>query len=311
VLNEEHSYGGYYLQYTLLGIAAAIIYAANVSALLNAVSLFVFTMCVFFVIILIIYSISLRRIVSPVSTEKYVYHSQPLPALESSSVPVKINHEGRYLPQVRYLGIHSQSFINYKHVSVIGIGSVGALVTELLCRAGVGTLTLIDPSRDEHDSVAGSRAGAVEERLKGVNSHTTVQAHLVNLHEQNLQLIECDLVIECTDDFDTKERINRYCIAHAIPWILCSVHGDSGFLKVILKGTPCLTCFEDALDRKPGIATEAISAHLAAALITTEALKVLSHRDPESNLIGFNLSELAIKKIPVSRNRRCITCGPH
>jgi molybdopterin/thiamine biosynthesis adenylyltransferase len=307
--SEESHYGGYYIQYTLLGIAAAVIYSLDASELLNAVAIFVFTMCVFFVMILIIYSLGARRVRMAELESVGGYGAENMPGIESRSLAPKLSHEGRYSPQVLYLGIHSQSFINHKSVAVIGSGSVGAHVAELLARAGVGTITLMDPRRDERNTLATHRAGIVEERLQRINSSIHVQAHLVNLHDRNVNLIAGDLVIDCTDDFETKERINRISLTQGIPWILCSVHGDAGFLKVIRKGTPCLMCFSDALDRNPGQSTEPVTAHFAASLIVSEALKVLSHRDPDKNLIGFNTSELTIKMIPVNRNRHCSACG--
>jgi adenylyltransferase/sulfurtransferase len=142
----------------------------------------------------------------------------------------------RYSRQILYpgIGIDGQKKLQSSHVALIGCGATGAAAASLLARAGVGTLTLIDRDYveesnlqrqvlfDEEDArLALPKAEAARRKIALFNSEISVRAQVTDLVPANIHaLLEgADLVLDATDNFETRYLINDYAVEQGKPWI--------------------------------------------------------------------------------------------
>jgi molybdopterin/thiamine biosynthesis adenylyltransferase len=244
-----------------------------------------------------------------------------------------ISDADRYSRQILFapIGQSGQQLLARAHVAIVGVGATGAATASLLARAGVGRLTLIDrdfvePSNlqrqmlfDEDDARASlPKAEAARRHLARINSNIRVDAHIADLVPANApDLLNADLVLDCTDNFETRYLINDLCVRDHRPWIYAAAVGAYAATMNILPKrlqapdpatppllptthyslpTSCLAClFPSAPSgnvdtcETAGILSTAVN--LAASLQVTEALKYLTHQ-PEAmrrTLLSFDL----------------------
>lgn len=204
----------------------------------------------------------------------------------------------RYSRQVLYPGIGEtgQQKLRQSHVTLIGCGATGAAAASLLARAGVGKLTLIDrdyvePSNlqrqvlfDESDAAAAlPKAEAARRKIALFNSDVSVEAHIADLVPGNIRelLANADLVLDATDNFETRYLLNDYAVEQNLPWIYAAAVGAYAVSMNVLPGeTACLACIFPKPPSGPvetcdtaGILNTAVN--LAASIEVTEALKYL------------------------------------
>jgi adenylyltransferase/sulfurtransferase len=206
---------------------------------------------------------------------------------------------GRYSRQVLFAGIghEGQERLAAAHIALVGCGATGAAAASLLARAGVGRLTLIDRDFvetsnlqrqvlfDEADAEAAlPKAEAARRKIGLFNSSVTVEAQIADLVPANIHelLAGASLVLDATDNYETRYLINDYSIEHGVPWIYAGAVGAYAVSMNILPGeTACLACvFPEApaglveTCDTAGILNTAVN--LAASIEVTEALKYLT-----------------------------------
>lgn len=291
------------------------------------------------------------------------------PAVSASSItgmgnsdPVRgISNEERYSRQVLFPGIGAvgQQRLAAAHVAIIGCGALGAASASLLARAGVGTLTLVDrdfvePSNlqrqmlfDEADALAGlPKAEAARRQIARFNSGIRVSARIADLVPGNIAEMlpaegastPVDLILDATDNFETRYLINDYAVQQGLPWIYAAAIGAYAATMNILprpaadknstvscKPTACLACIfpkpptgnVETCDTA-GILSTAVN--LAASIQVTEALKFLTGQSHlmRRTLISFELwtpasgATLERSEIAAGAPRPdCEVCGNH
>jgi adenylyltransferase/sulfurtransferase len=174
------------------------------------------------------------------------YAEAPPPAAPDIAGPISdcISDQDRYSRQVLFpgIGIAGQQRLAASHVAVVGCGATGAASASLLARAGVGTLTLIDrdfvePSNlqrqvlfDEADALESlPKAEAARRHIARFNSSVTVHARIADLTPSNIvELLpptSINLILDATDNFETRYLINDFAIQQSIPWIYAAAIG--------------------------------------------------------------------------------------
>jgi molybdopterin-synthase adenylyltransferase len=166
----------------------------------------------------------------------------------------------RYSRQVLYPGIGAggQRQLTQGHVAVVGCGATGAAAASLLARAGVGTLTLIDRDFVEESNLqrqvlfdeadareALPKAEAARRKITQFNSRTEVHAHVADLVPSNIHALlgEACILLDGTDNFETRYLLNDYAIEQGRPWIYAAAVGAYAATMNILPGeTACLAC---------------------------------------------------------------------
>jgi molybdopterin/thiamine biosynthesis adenylyltransferase len=243
----------------------------------------------------------------------------------------------RYSRQVLFapIGHAGQQRLAAAHVAIVGVGATGAAVAGLLARAGVGRLTLIDrdfvePSNlqrqvlfDEADALAAlPKAEAARRQIARFNSSIEVEAHVADLVPANIAelLGGAALLLDATDNFETRYLINDYAISTGTPWIYAGAIGAYAVSMNILPGeTACLACLFPKPPTGPvetcdtaGILGPAVN--LAASVQATEALKYLSgaRSSMRRTLISHDLWTNDRSELQAAGRPRadCAVCGP-
>jgi len=171
-------------------------------------------------------------------------------------------HRQMLLP---FMGGAGQARLSASRVLLVGCGALGSVVAEQLVRAGVGHLTLVDRDVvewtnlqrqvlfDESDARDGvPKAIAAARRLAAVNSSVKVDPQVTDVHAGNIEsLLPVDLIIDGTDNAETRYLINDAAVKHGIPWIYGACVGTDGRMMTIRTGIgPCLQCI---FPQPPGV----------------------------------------------------------
>ncbi|MGC2619820.1 MAG: ThiF family adenylyltransferase, partial [Acidobacteriaceae bacterium] len=217
--------------------------------------------------------------------------------------------------------------------AVVGVGATGAAAASLLARAGVGTLTLIDRDFVEESNLqrqvlfdeadareALPKAEAARRKIAGFNSEIAVRAHVADLVPGNVHdlLHGAELVLDATDNFETRYLLNDYAVEQGKPWIYAAAVGSYAVTMNIVPGeTACLACiFPEA----PGGAVETCdtagilntAVNLAASLEVTEALKWLvgAREKMRRTLLSCDVWANEWSEIATGTPRAdCVVCG--
>jgi molybdopterin-synthase adenylyltransferase len=234
----------------------------------------------------------------------------------------------RYSRQALFdgIGIEGQTKLLKSRVLIIGVGALGTSQAELLARAGVGRVRIVDRDFVELSNLQRQsmfteqdaqqrlpKVVAAEKHLREINSEITIESEIADVNHSNVESLisDCDVVIDGTDNFATRYLINDACVKHNIDWIYGAAVGSYGVTMTILPyQTPCLRCiFEEA--PAPGSAPTCDTAgvimpviNVIAAIQVTEALKLLTG---QRSALHQSLMQFEIN--PGNRRADCETCG--
>jgi len=206
--------------------------------------------------------------------------------------------EERYSRQTLFhgIGVEGQRRLASGRVAIVGCGATGSALAGLLARAGVGKLRIIDrdyvePSNlqrqslfDEKDALESlPKAIAAARKIASFNSEIAVEPEVNDLTPANIEglLEEMDLILDGTDNFETRYLLNDYAVQQSIPWIYSAAVGSYGVTMNILPAkTACLACiFPDSprgtveTCETSGILNSAVN--VVASIAVTEVLKLL------------------------------------
>ena len=238
------------------------------------------------------------------------------------------------LPEI---GEEGQERLAGATVAIVGGGALGSFIAENLARAGVGRIKIIDRDYvelsnlqsqllfDEEDvSSHRPKAVAIADHLKRINSAIVLEPFVIDLNPWNAEktLKGCDLILDGTDNFETRFLLNDFSLKHGVPWIYTGVVGTMGMTMKIVPGeTACLRCLLPAppsWSAVPTCETEgllAAAAYFAASLAVAEGLKVLlkiggeeREGEGEGELILADLWRAELQKAAVRRDPRCPAC---
>ena len=205
----------------------------------------------------------------------------------------------RYSRQVLFgeIGREGQEKLLASRVLVVGCGALGASQAEMLSRAGIGRLRIVDRDFVEFtnlqrqslfsESDAAERlpkAVAAARRIAEINSEINVEAIVADVNNSNVEsLIDgCDLVIDGTDNFQVRYLLNDACVKYEKTWIYGAAVSSYGTTMTIRPGiSPCLRCIFDEMPdagSAPTCDTAGVIMPIiatVAATQVTEALKIL------------------------------------
>src|ERR1700735_3918580 len=218
---------------------------------------------------------------------------------------------------------------------IVGCGALGTVAAGLLVRAGVVRIRIIDRDFVEHSNLqrqtlfeeqdakdALPKAVAAERRLRAINSDVAVEGIVADLTPENaVELLSgFPLILDGTDNFETRLLLNDAAVSLGIPWIYAAAVGSYGVTMTIRPGeTACLACLlesgsnhsvlgpEDTCDTV-GVLNAA--AGIVASIEAAEATKFLSGRPEALNhkLISCDVWSGRFKSIRVARNPHCGAC---
>ncbi|WP_156291231.1 ThiF family adenylyltransferase [Oceanobacillus salinisoli] len=239
--------------------------------------------------------------------------------------------KNRYARQELFLGEKSQSKIQNSSVIMIGAGALGSSSAEMLTRAGVGELTIVDRDYVEWSNLQRQqlyseedarnklpKAVAAKNRLQQINSEITIHSLVSDVHGLNIQemIKGHDVIVDATDNFETRLIANDAAVKHGIPFIMGSCVASYGTtFAVIPEKTPCLHCLLNHLpvDNMTCETVGVISpiVQIVAATQVTQVLKILSGEPVKPLLKSTDVWKDEKAEIDVTRlkNEHCPTCG--
>ncbi|HLH06316.1 MAG TPA: ThiF family adenylyltransferase [Terriglobales bacterium] len=248
-----------------------------------------------------------------------------------------LSSEDRYSRQVLFkpIGPEGQKRLATARIAVIGCGATGSALVSLLARAGVGFVRLIDRDYVEASNLQRQslfeEADAVESLPKAIaaarqiatfNSDVRIEPHVVDLTPDNAEelLSDVELILDGTDNFETRYLINDFSVSHNVPWIYTAAVGSYGVaMNVLPAETACLACiFPDSPTGvvetcdTSGILNSAVN--LMASISATEALKFLvGARDKmRRTLLSWDIWANETSEVRAARPKPdCRTCGKH
>jgi len=243
----------------------------------------------------------------------------------------------RYSRQMLFRGIGSQGQqrLAASRVVIVGCGATGSALSSLLARAGVGWLRIIDRDYveasnlqrqvlfDERDAAESlPKAIAAAQKLRALNSAITVDAQVEDLTPGNCEelLKGAQLILDGTDNFETRYLINDYAVDKKLPWIYTAAVGSYGVTMNVLPGeTACLACVFPESPRgvvetcdTSGILNSAVNA--VASVAVTEALKIMVGANDKlrRSLLALDVWENDRSEISTAHPRAdCRACGQH
>ncbi|UNK16245.1 ThiF family adenylyltransferase [Paenibacillus sp. N3/727] len=248
--------------------------------------------------------------------------------------------EARYSRQQGFvpIGVSGQAELQRKHVLIVGAGALGSGIADILARAGVGTMTIIDRDYvewsnlqrqtlyDEQDAAEQMpKAVAAARRLRQINSNIDIRAHVMDCTAADLKELMAssviDLIMDATDNYEIRFILNDVAYQYDVPWIHGACSGSYGVTcNFMPQRTPCLHCLLASIplgaatcDRN-GVIAPAVQ--MVVAMQATEALKYLSGNSAcmSERYTVFDLWSNTFQSFRINADKRqdsCPTCGSH
>jgi len=246
----------------------------------------------------------------------------------------------RYTRQIlfQHIGEERQKVLMNSSAVVIGCGALGTVSSSYLTRAGIGHIRIID--RDfveesnlqrqilfDEDDISENlpKAIAAQRKLQKINTKIKIEGIVTDINYSNIdELTEgVDIIIDGTDNFETRFLINDYCIKNSVPWVYGACIGGRGVLMNIIPfETPCLRCVFETIPQIgsfPTCDTAGVIGPIAgiiASVQVTEAIKILTkdYGSVNKKLLEIDVWDTKFKQIDVSDLKElnnCPTCKLH
>jgi len=239
----------------------------------------------------------------------------------------------RYSRQVLVakIGKSGQERLLRSRALVIGCGALGTVIANNLVRAGIGYMRIVDRDYveldnlqrqmlfDEEDVEKGMpKAVAAADKLRRINSSIEIEAEVKDVNRKNIEELikDIDIVLDGTDNFETRLLINDACFKHNIPWIYgAAVSGYGMTMNFIPEVTPCFRCLVSSLPAPGSTDTcdtvgvlNAITSCIGS-IQSNEAIKVLlGDKDSNQKLLAIDLMERSFEEIAVKKRDDCPLC---
>lgn len=242
----------------------------------------------------------------------------------------------RYSRQTIFPGVgrEGQARLLASRVTLVGCGALGTVIANVLARAGVGRLRIVDRDYvefsnlqrqvlfDEDDAREGApKAVAAAAKLARINSEVRVEAVVEDVGPGNAERLfeDAELVLDGADNFETRYVLNDACVKLGKPWVYAAAIASYGVVMPIVPGrTPCLRCVFSEPPEAGGVdtcdtagvlgPTPGVIANLAA----TEGIKLLvgAHEQLSEGLLWIDLWYNTFQRTPIAAPEPdCPTCG--
>src|SRR5712692_8586426 len=247
----------------------------------------------------------------------------------------------KYSRQILFapLGLEGQERLLHSSAVLVGCGALGTAVANLLVRAGVGRLRIIDrdfvePSNLQRQTLfeesdareALPKAVAAERRLRAANSGVSVEGIVADLTPRNAEemLTGFPLILDGADNFETRFVLNDAALKLNVPWIYAAAVASYGLTMTVLPGeSACLACLVEAGGARgtpaaPGMEETCDTVGVLNSIVgviasieAAEALKLLSGRPGalHGRLISCDVWSGRFQSIRVARDPHCRACG--
>lgn len=231
-------------------------------------------------------------------------------------------------------GVDGQERVSQSHALVVGAGGLGSPAALYLASAGVGQITLIDHDvvdvtnlqrqiAHTQDRVGQLKVESLKKAIEQINPEVQVQciAQRADSVLLNHHAALADVVLDCTDNFETRHAINLACVQHKKPLVSGSalrMDGQVAVYDIRQSQAPCYACvfpptqqFEETRCATMGVLAPLVG--IIGSLQATEALKILSGMGASlaGQLILFNAQFMEWQTLQTHRHVQCPVCSAH
>lgn len=240
----------------------------------------------------------------------------------------------RYSRQILFPGIgeEGQRKLLKSYVVLIGCGALGTVIASSLTRAGVGRLKIVDRDFVEENNLQRQilfdendfkenlpKAVAAQKKLEKINSDVQIDSLVTDVNSTNIEgiIADADLVMDGTDNFETRYLINDACVRHKIPWVYGACVSSYGLsMTIIPYQTPCLRCVLETAPpagATPTCDTAGVMGSIVntiASLQVTEGLKILTQnwKALRTEIVMIDIWEGSFTKVDISNSRETSNC---
>lgn len=248
---------------------------------------------------------------------------------------MSLSIDGRYSRQILFgpIGEAGQERLGRSRVTLIGCGALGTAIANNLVRSGIGRLRICDRDFVELNNLQRQvlfdeedvrnnmpKAAAAADKLRRINSGVEIEPVVTDVNFTNIETLigGADLVMDGTDNFETRFLLNDACVKAGVPWCYGGCVGSYGVVLAVVPGeTPCLRCaFESPPPAgfSPSCDTAGVLngiAGIVASFQCTEALKILTgHRKAlGQGILNLDVWTNDVHRFRVGRNPECRCCG--
>jgi len=239
----------------------------------------------------------------------------------------------RYSRQILFppIGERGQERLLGAHAAIVGCGALGSFHAGALARAGVGRLTIVDrdyvePSNlhrqflfeeaDAEESLP--KAVAACRRIARINSSVDVRAAVADLTPSNVDelLGDADLLLDGTDNFETRYLINDFAVSRGIPWIYGAAVASYGLTMPVIPGhTACLRCVypEPPSGAQPTCETAGVLGPIVSAVASfqvADGLRVLTTGEVRARITTIDVWDGTVRQVEgPDRDPDCPCCA--
>ena len=235
----------------------------------------------------------------------------------------------RYRRQIilSQIGEKGQQQLLKSQVLIVGCGALGTVVANNLCRAGIGTIKLVDRDVVElsnlqrqilfnEQDVGLPKAVAAQAKLLEINSQVQINGLIEDVNPKNVEALVqgVDLVVDATDNFSTRLLINDVCVKHGIPWIYGGVIQTHGMVLNINDQGACFRCLLPQLPEigsTPTCETDGVLntiVMIIGSIQSNEAIKILTKSEFEKKLIVYDVWTHSFALTEVVQESDCPCC---
>jgi molybdopterin-synthase adenylyltransferase len=230
------------------------------------------------------------------------------------------------------IGPEGQERLARGRAVVIGLGGLGTVISHELLRSGLGFIRLVDRDRVEESNLprqmlydeadlreGGPKAIAAAARLRSIDSEAEIEAVVAELTSANVEslIADVDVVLDGTDNFETRYIVNEACHGLALPWVYGGAVMDMGSTMNILPGKgPCLRCLlRDMPPSRSSLTCATVGVlNMATGVVgsiqAAEALKIiLGSDDVRTSYLSFSLWDFSFQELDLAADPDCPTCG--
>jgi len=244
----------------------------------------------------------------------------------------------KYSRQILFapIGAQGQQRLMDSSAVLVGCGALGTSLANLMVRAGLGRLRIIDRDFVEESNLqrqtlfeesdareALPKAVAAQRRLRAVNSSVAVEGVVADLTPGNAAelLSGFPLILDGTDNFETRYLVNDAAVSLGVPWIYGAVVASYGLTMTIRPGeSACLACLLESGDARAAAGVEetcdtvgvlGAAVQVISAIQAAEALKLLTGNATSlhGRLISFDVWSARYQAIGVARRDDCRACA--
>ncbi len=226
------------------------------------------------------------------------------------------------------IGKKGQQKIRKATVAIAGVGALGTVAAEILCRAGIKRLILVDRDVVEESNLQRQalfttadlnkpKAVAAKERLKSINPEVDVVALADELTPQTIQgyLEKAEVILDGLDNVSTRLLLNDFCVKNKIPWIGGGAIKEKGFVLPFPVGGACYQCvFRNAEDQTGHTETcDTVGVlgsitHLIGSLQAAECIKMILRHPQQQKMTHINLWRNTWTQAVVEKRETCPPC---